>query len=249
MYLHSLLDDCICSDHKDDSRGVGRVGYSPSKGFIKASLAIVAVAPANAIHGFIKYASSRNGQHHVHVASHAFRLPATLPPASSFIASYAPKWTACAGPAPMITDDTPLQSAREPSVLEMRVNAFPMPEYTADGEVAKTCIRVCPFTKCAPRQRSPRKPLRMCRYALRRERSRLRTLILSTGNITACSVMPAWTASSDQFASTPPQTAPPHSPNSLSSKTALTNAPAIIFTYRHRQDLDSSKAGGRDTHR
>lgn len=85
---------------------------------------------------------------HVHVASHAFRLPATLPPASSFTASYAPKWTACAGPAPMITEDTPLQSARAPSVLEMRVNAFPMPVYTADGEVAKTCIRVYSFTKC-----------------------------------------------------------------------------------------------------
>lgn len=51
----------------------------------------------------------------------------------------------------MITDDTPLQSAREPSVLEMRVNAFPMPVYTADGEVAKTCIRVYSFNKGAQR--------------------------------------------------------------------------------------------------
>lgn len=91
---------------------------------------------------------TRKDGYHVHVASHAFRLPATLPPANSFTASYAPKCTACAGPAPIITEDTPLQSARAPSVLEMRVNAFPMPVYTADGEAAKTCIRVYSFTKC-----------------------------------------------------------------------------------------------------
>ena len=55
--------------------------------------------------------------------------------------------------------------------------------------------------------------------------------MLSTGNITACSVMPACAgASSVPSAGSPPQTAPPHSPSSLSLRTSLTNAPAIIFT-------------------
>lgn len=53
-----------------------------------------------------------------------------------------PKWTACAGPAPIITEDTPRQSARTPSVEDIRVNALPIPVYTAAGEVANTCIRV-----------------------------------------------------------------------------------------------------------
>lgn len=43
----------------------------------------------------------------------------------------------------MITDETPLHNARAPSVAEIRVNAFPMPVYTAAGEAVKTCIRVC----------------------------------------------------------------------------------------------------------
>lgn len=42
-----------------------------------------------------------------------------------------------------MTDETPLHSTRSPSVEDMRVNAFPMPVYTAAGEVANTCIRVC----------------------------------------------------------------------------------------------------------
>jgi hypothetical protein len=43
----------------------------------------------------------------------------------------------------MITEPTPLHNARMPSVEDIRVKAFPMPVYTAAGEVAKTCIRVC----------------------------------------------------------------------------------------------------------
>ena len=41
-----------------------------------------------------------------------------------------------------MTDDTPRHNARIPSVDDIRVKAFPIPEYTAAGEVAKTCIRV-----------------------------------------------------------------------------------------------------------
>ena len=84
--------------------------------------------------------------HHSHVAIKWLPSP-LFPPASSFTASYVPKWTACAGPAPTITDDTPLHSARIPSVDDIRVNALPMPEYTAAGEAAKTCIRVCTYTR------------------------------------------------------------------------------------------------------
>ena len=43
----------------------------------------------------------------------------------------------------MITDPTPLHNARRPSVEDIRVKAFPIPVYTAAGEVANTCIRVC----------------------------------------------------------------------------------------------------------
>lgn len=42
----------------------------------------------------------------------------------------------------MMTDDTPLHSVRIPSVDDIRVKAFPIPVYTAAGDVAKTCIRV-----------------------------------------------------------------------------------------------------------
>ena len=41
-----------------------------------------------------------------------------------------------------MTEFTPLHSTRSPSVDDIRVNAFPMPVYTAAGEVANTCIRV-----------------------------------------------------------------------------------------------------------
>ena len=65
-----------------------------------------------------------------------------FPPASSLTASYVPKCTACAGPAPTMTEDTPRHNARIPSVDDIRVKAFPIPEYMAAGEAAKTCIRV-----------------------------------------------------------------------------------------------------------
>ena len=74
--------------------------------------------------------------------NHWCALPSLLPPVNSLTASYVPKWTACAGPAPRITEDTPRQSARTPSVEDIRVNALPIPVYTAAGEVENTCIRV-----------------------------------------------------------------------------------------------------------
>ncbi len=77
----------------------------------------------------------------------------------------------------MMTDDTPRQSARMPSVADMRVNAFPTPVYTAAGDVAKTCIRVCG---------------RHEDESFRGTRKRGRTFMLSTGYMTACSVIPAW---------------------------------------------------------
>ena len=42
-----------------------------------------------------------------------------------------------------MTEDTPRHSARTPSVEDIRVKAFPIPVYTAPGEVANTCMRVC----------------------------------------------------------------------------------------------------------
>ena len=41
-----------------------------------------------------------------------------------------------------LTDDTPRHNARMPSVDDIRLKAFPIPVYTAAGDVAKTCIRV-----------------------------------------------------------------------------------------------------------
>jgi len=43
----------------------------------------------------------------------------------------------------MITEDTPRHNTRTPSVDDIRVKALPRPVYTAAGEVANTCIRVC----------------------------------------------------------------------------------------------------------
>ena len=80
------------------------------------------------------------GEKNLQVAIHWF--PASFPPASSFTASRVPKCTAWAGPAPKMTDDTPRHSARKPSVDDILVKAFPTPLYTANGVVAKTCIRV-----------------------------------------------------------------------------------------------------------
>jgi len=41
-----------------------------------------------------------------------------------------------------MTDDTPRHSARNPSVDDILEKALPTPLYTANGVVAKTCIRV-----------------------------------------------------------------------------------------------------------
>jgi hypothetical protein len=113
---------------------------------MSASLAIVAAAPARASE------TSRQRQRQVpkgaiinedsRAENHWCALPSLLPPVNSLIASYVPKWTACAGPAPIITEDTPRHSARTPSVEDIRVNALPIPVYIAAGEVANTCIRV-----------------------------------------------------------------------------------------------------------
>ena len=43
----------------------------------------------------------------------------------------------------MITEETPRHNTRTPSVDDIRVKALPSPVYTAAGEVANTCIRVC----------------------------------------------------------------------------------------------------------
>lgn len=80
--------------------------------------------------------------HNSQVESHWFLFPSIFPPVNSFIASYVPKCTACAGPAPIMTDETPRQRALIPSVEDILVNAFPIPVYTAAGLVANTCIRV-----------------------------------------------------------------------------------------------------------
>jgi hypothetical protein len=43
-----------------------------------------------------------------------------------------------------MTEPTPRQSARAPSVEDIRVSASPMPVYDAAGDACRTCIRVCP---------------------------------------------------------------------------------------------------------
>jgi hypothetical protein len=71
-----------------------------------------------------------------------------------------------------------------PSVDDIRVKAFPIPEYTAAGEVANTCIRVyiaeqkCNDNKSDCAENQKKKVLML-------------TLMLSIGNIKACSDMPA----------------------------------------------------------
>jgi hypothetical protein len=96
---------------------------------MNASLATDAEAPATAEKRreeiSIPALETQRKRAHSHVASHW--LPASFPPASSFTASSVPKCTACAGPAPRMTDDTPRHSARIPSVDDIRVNAFPTP--------------------------------------------------------------------------------------------------------------------------
>lgn len=79
----------------------------------------------------------------------------------------------------MITDDTPRHNARAPSVEDIRVKAFPIPVYTAAGEVANTCIRVYSAHISVRNGET----VLYGPYKL--------TLMLSTGNITACSVIPA----------------------------------------------------------
>lgn len=72
--------------------------------------------------------------------------PSLLPPESSFIASYTPKYTAWAGPAPITTELTPLHNDLNPWVEEtLSIAEFKL-EYATDdadvGAVCKTCIRV-----------------------------------------------------------------------------------------------------------
>ncbi len=113
---------------------------------MSASLAIVAEAPARAstpaASTLVSLQQNCSGGGDSR-ADNQFAFPSRFPPVTSLMASYVPKWTACAGPAPMITEDTPRHNTRTPSVDDIRVKALPIPVYIAPGEVANTCIRVC----------------------------------------------------------------------------------------------------------
>lgn len=173
---------------------------------MSASLAMVADAPATAITPPKKSIKpTHQGEQHVQVATQW--LPASFAPVSSLTASYVPKCTACAGPAPNITDVTPRHSVLMPSVEDIRVNALPMPVYTAAGDVANTCIRV--YLSGQLRTHTSGWGGRL-------------TLILSTGNMTACSVMPACMKRHR------------HSNHKYLGGRILTNAPANIFTYAQK---------------
>jgi len=84
----------------------------------------------------------------------------------------------------MITEDTPRQSTRAPSVEDIRVKALPIPVYIAAGDVANTCMRVYihGFRTTNGDEWAAKKK--------QREREKP-TLMLSMGNMTECSVMPA----------------------------------------------------------
>jgi hypothetical protein len=141
-----LFDDCgarvweaVISLGFHGNRLVHRGGL-PSNGFINASLAVVAIAPANAV-------------------PPTPRSPSRSPPATSLTNSYVPKCMACAGPAPMITLATPRQSVRRDWVVDacrrwerrdeeaVRVDDEVAPEVwasRAEGDKeGRTCIRVC----------------------------------------------------------------------------------------------------------
>jgi hypothetical protein len=146
LELHTLFDDCgarvweaVISLGFHGNRLVHRGGL-PSNGFINASLAVVAMAPANAV-------------------PPTPRSPSRSPPATSLTNSYVPKCMACAGPAPMITLATPRQSVRRDWVVDacrrwerrdeeaVRVDDELAPGVWArraegDNE-GRTCIRVC----------------------------------------------------------------------------------------------------------
>lgn len=145
LELHTLFDDCGARAREVVvsllSTGTDLpTGDSPSNGFMKASLAVVAMAPANAV-------------------PPTPRSPSRSPPATSLTNSYVPKCMACAGPAPMITLATPRQSVRRDWVVDacrrcerrdeeaVRVDDELAPEVwasRAEGDrEGRTCIRVC----------------------------------------------------------------------------------------------------------
>lgn len=100
----------------------------PSKGFINASLEMVAAAPATAVPT---------------TPCH----PSFLPPLISLTNSYIPKCAACAGPAPRMTLATPRQRERSPSVVEMERTCWEM--VLSWGEIVPVMVAlVVPVTGC-----------------------------------------------------------------------------------------------------
>lgn len=116
------------------------------------------------------------------------RHPSPCPPAISRTNSYIPKWAACAGPAPRITEATPRHRERIPSprraerrwsenvVIGARAAAAAAdpsaPETTCEAKDGRICMRVW--------------------YQHRIRGAKVPTLIESTGKIAACSEIPAW---------------------------------------------------------
>ena len=78
-----------------------------------------------------------------------------------------------------MTEETPLHNALKPSVADIRLNALPMPVYIAAGDAVKTCIRVYWGIHA------------MSGGSGAGATRRIVTLIISAGNITECSVIPA----------------------------------------------------------